>query len=344
VLLWSSSQRLPKSSAARAEIGHADERAGETVGRIEHRRGAGEALAREQCGEQPVHRGLARMERLRHRAERLREARRLRARDAERVRELARVEPEHPPRGCRRPERADRSRHVPAALREPLADHAADARRQLEAGDERGERVGAGGTPPFPEREDDRRDGGGAVEHGGQVRVVEVERVALRPVGERREQRARPRAAAHDRRLRLPARRGDHRRDGVGERLDRPADGGAEPVRHRAVRGLDHRRRQRRQLEAEHEVDERVHHRSVAGRHGDLLIARQRPWSVAARFSPPVSDGGGLVPSPRAARPPSPARRWSRHRCPEAPAPAPGRAPRCARSSRCTRSPGTGGV
>jgi hypothetical protein len=161
---------------------------------------------------------------------------------------------------------------VPAALGQSLADHAADARLELEAGDERGERIGARGMLPLRERQHDRRDGGRAVQDGRQVRVAEVERVALRAVGERGQQGTRAPAAADDRGLRLPTRRGDHRRERVGKRLDRSADRGAEPIGHRAVRGFDHGRRYRRQLETQHEVDERIHHGSLAGRHRDLLI------------------------------------------------------------------------
>src|SRR6185295_4927368 len=144
--------------------------------------GAGEALAGEERSEQTVHRRLAWMERLRHRAERLREPGGLGAGDAERVRQLARVEPEHAPGSRRGAERADRRRHVPAALGESLADHAADARLELEASDERGERIGARGMPPLREREYDRRHGGGTVEHGRQMCVVKIEGVALRTV------------------------------------------------------------------------------------------------------------------------------------------------------------------
>src|SRR5207253_1395515 len=53
----------------RAQIGDAEERPGQAGALVEDADGAGEALAREQRGQEPVHRRLARMERLAHGAE-----------------------------------------------------------------------------------------------------------------------------------------------------------------------------------------------------------------------------------------------------------------------------------
>jgi hypothetical protein len=163
----------------------------------------------------------------------------------------------------RRAEVAEVARDVPAALRHPPADLAADPRLHFEARDERGEHVGAGKMLPLAQREHDRRDGRRAVDDRRQVRVVEVERVRLGPVRHRGEERARLLAARDDRRLRLAAGRVDHLADRDREWLDGAADRGAEPVGHRALRAGDDVGRERGKLEVEHEFDECVHHRRV---------------------------------------------------------------------------------
>ena len=201
------------------------------------------------------------MERLGHGAERLLEAGGLRARDAEGMREPAGVEAEELPGRGRGAEVTEEAGHVPAPVGELPPDDASDARLHLEAGDEGGEDGGAARVPPLAQGERHRRHRRGPVDDRRQVRVVEIQRVRLRAVGERGVQRAGAPAPAHDRRLRLAAHRRDHRPDRVGQRLRRAADGGAEPVGQGPRGRLHHGRGQRRRLEAEHEVHQLVHHR-----------------------------------------------------------------------------------
>ena len=201
--------------------------------------GTGEALAREQRGQQPVHRRLARVERLRHRPERLLEAGRLRACDAERVGEPAGVESEQLARrggGAEVPEHAG---DVPAAIGERAAEDAADARLDLEAGDEGAQRLGAG-----------RRD---ATRRARARRARRAPRRGRSTAGACRRSRARAtgrrwRALAMSALVRSarpttvacgsPPAGADHRRQRRRQRLGGAADGRAEPVGHRAARRL----------------------------------------------------------------------------------------------------------
>ncbi len=212
-----------------------------------------------QRGQEPVHRRLAGVERLAHGAERLFEARGLGARDPERSPELLSGETQQLPRGGRRAEVTEDRGDVPSAIGEHRPDDAADPRLDLEAGDERLEGGGPRPVVPFGHREHDRGHRRRAVDDRGQMRVVEVERVALRAVGERGQQRARPAPAAEDRRLRLAAGGGDHRVERAREWLGRAADGRADPVGEGEARGRDHCLGQRLELEPEDEVDQRVH-------------------------------------------------------------------------------------
>jgi hypothetical protein len=188
----------------RAQVADPEVGLRQAPGSIEHRHRSGEAFTGEQRREQAVHRGFARVERLGHRAERGREAGRLRPGEPEGVRELSRVEAEQPARGGGRAEVSESRRRMPAALGQPGADHAPDPGLHLEPGDECGQRLGAGGALPFAEREHDRRDRRRAVDDRRQMRVVEVERVRLRAVGHRRHQGAGAQPAAEHGRLRLP--------------------------------------------------------------------------------------------------------------------------------------------
>jgi len=242
----------------RAQVGDAEERAGQAGARVEDAGGSGEALAREQRRQESVHRRLAGVERLAHGSERLLEPRGLGARDPERSPELLSGETQQPPRGGRRAEVTEDRGDVPSAIGEHRPNDAADPRLDLEAGDERLEGGGPRPVVPFGHREHDRGHRRRAVDDGGQVRVVEVERVALRAVGERGQQRARPATAAEDRRLRLAAGDGDHRVERGRKRLGRPADGCADPVGEGEAGGGDHRVGQRLELEPEDEVDQRV--------------------------------------------------------------------------------------
>ena len=218
-------------------------------------------FAGEQRGQQAVHRRLPWVQRLRHRPERLLEPGRLGSRDTEGMGESPGVQPEQLSRRRGRAEMAEHAGDVPAAIGELSPEDAAEARLDLEAGDEGRQRLGAGQVPPLAERQHHGRDGRRAVDDGRQVRVVEIERVRLGAVGERGVERARAQAAPDHRGLREPAAGADHGGQRAGERLGRAPDRRAEPVGDRAARGLDHRRRQRRRLEPEREVHQRVHHR-----------------------------------------------------------------------------------
>src|SRR5262249_52999029 len=125
-------EALAKVLDRRAQISDTEEGGGEPGWPVEHGHRAGEALASEQRGQQPVHRSLSWVEGLGHGSERLFEAGGLCPRNAERLSEVRSVQSEQlSGRRCRS-EMSEHAGDVPSAIGECAADDATEARFHLE--------------------------------------------------------------------------------------------------------------------------------------------------------------------------------------------------------------------
>ena len=173
-----------------------------------------EAVARKEARQQPVHGGLARVQRLAHRAVDHLHARRLGRAGTDRRERLLRRQAEQPRGRHGRADVADGAGDVPAdvVVSRPRGDR--DPGLHLEARDERLDRGHAGDRDQFAGRGDGRPQRRAAVDRGavGVERVVEVQHVRGDPVGQRRVARARAlrgcrRSARCANRHRRPARR-----------------------------------------------------------------------------------------------------------------------------------------
>ena len=154
--------------------------------------GRGEVLRREHGRGQAVLRGPARVVALRHRAEHLAQADRLGRGQAQRPHHLRFGQPEQFAAGGGRAEHARGTGDVPPAIVVRGIDRIADAALHLDAEDQRMQEITAGDRLHFREREDRGRHGPGRVDHGLEVRVVEVEHVRAHAVHERRGERVHP--------------------------------------------------------------------------------------------------------------------------------------------------------
>ena len=161
-------------------------------------------FGREQCRGEAVLGGPARMEALRHRAEHLAEAHRLRRGEAERPHHLLFGQAQQLAARGGRAEDTGGPRDVPAAIVVRGIHRVADAAFRFHAEDQRVEEVATGYRLQFREREDCRRHGTSRMDHGLEVRIVEVEHVRAHAVHERRVERVHPLAPAQHRGLRRP--------------------------------------------------------------------------------------------------------------------------------------------
>ena len=195
----------------------------------------GEAVPREEARKQPVHGGLAGMQRLTHRPVDHLHPRRLGGAGTDRRERLFRRKAEQS-RGSRgRADVADGAGDVPAGVvvARPCGD--GNPGLHLETGDERLDRGHTGDRDEFGRRGDGRPQRRAAVDRRavGVEGVVEVEHVRGDPVGQRRVARARALAGTHDRRgSRTVAcvQRADARADPFALGGGRTRDRAAEPV------------------------------------------------------------------------------------------------------------------
>ncbi len=202
--------------------------------------GGGEIIFGEERGGEAVARGRSEVETFRHAAQHLDQSRALRGREPERPGHAQRVEAEELARGGGGAEHSAGAADVPAALVMPWRNGVADAAFGLDAENECVQQVLARCGPLLGEGEQRRRDRRARVDHGGEVRVVEVQNVGAHRVDERGEQRVEPLAAADKRRLR----RSGVRRERGERALDRAPERAAEEIEERALGFVPHRRRQ----------------------------------------------------------------------------------------------------
>ncbi len=198
-------------------------------------RRAGEALLGQPRGEHPGPGRVGRVQRLGHRAEVGQQPAGQRPGDAERHRPLLAARAEQAAAGRRRAEGADRAGGVEAEVVVGVAEQPVDPERGLVAGDQGGQRVGAGLVVHLGQGEDGRDDDRGDVP--ARAGVVEVADVRGERVDHRRVERAgADRLGAEDRRAvggrlehhpaqhlhRLGRRAEGENADGVDERVRGP--------------------------------------------------------------------------------------------------------------------------
>ena len=148
------------------------------------------AFTRQQCCQQTVVGGLARMERLGHGAAVLLQAGRLRGRDAQAVIGLAAVEPQQSRSGNAGRQRAQRAGQMPARI--VMAGRGlADANSRLKAEGISHHQVRPGAGHQGGRRKERRQHGrAGVQDHAVHVRVIKVEHVTHLPVHQGRFQNA----------------------------------------------------------------------------------------------------------------------------------------------------------
>ena len=147
--------------------------------------GRREAVAGKEAGQQPVHRGFARMEGLAHRAVDDLHPRRLGGTGAERRQRQLRRQAEQPRGRDRGPDVPDRAGHVPADVVVSGSGSDRDAGLHLEACDKRCDGELAGDGYQLARRGDSRPQRSAAVDGGpiGVEGVVEVQHVCGDAVG-----------------------------------------------------------------------------------------------------------------------------------------------------------------
>ncbi len=120
-----------------------------------------------------------------------------------------------------------------------IADPALDLHTQHE----RVQELGAGDGHVFRQRKDCGSDRPRRMDHGLEMRVVEIERVRRHAVEERRMQDVDPLVPSEHARLRGADERGERRQRTVHRLVARRADRAADPVEYRALRFMHDGRR-----------------------------------------------------------------------------------------------------
>ena len=216
------------------EGGGRAERANIALRALQHGVGRGEALAREHRRPHAVPRRVARVIRLRHRAEVLLEPGGERRRDPERVPRRLGVEQEQTTGRRGAAERADRRRRVPAADVVIGVERAADGGVDLEAEHVRERERAAVRHLRFAGGQRGGEQRHARVTHQREVRVVEVVRVSRDAVGERGPRRRRAERRADDRRERHAAFDADRTSHDRGRWLARARQHHAQRIERRA--------------------------------------------------------------------------------------------------------------
>ena len=226
----------------------------ETARAFENGARSGEAQPRQVGGQHAIHGGLARVQRLAHRAAGVEfpQPGCLSAGASQRVEHLRGVQPDQVTGGDRRAESGDRAGRVPVAVVAGV-DRLADAQRRLITQHHGAQEVTATTVFTLGHGQGGRDDRGCRVNGRGLVDVVEFQRVGRHAIGQRRPRRTGA-PCGEDGGLVGGAQATDHTLDHAGLRFEGPGQHRTEAVQHAAPGVFGHGLRKSRR--GGHEVGE----------------------------------------------------------------------------------------